>query len=142
MNVHARRGDLADDMVAVAVGHKAGQKIAFAVAEAVEGSLKHAFAQGQGVGETAAQKIRIKGFLRPAADHAHGNERGGVDVACAENPAAAVGHKHGFSRREGDERGTLHVDFVAEYPQMACAQTAVFAFFQENGFHGTMIRVC
>ena len=59
MHVHARRGDLTDDMVAVAVGHKTGQKVALAVAETVEGLVEHPFAQGEGVGKTPAQESGV-----------------------------------------------------------------------------------
>ena len=67
-------GLLADDVIAVPVRHEAGQKVAFAVAEAVERRMKHAFAQGEGIGQSAAQEIRAENFLGFAADHAHGDE--------------------------------------------------------------------
>ena len=127
MRVHARRGDLTDYMVAVAVGHKTGQKVALAVAETVEWPVEHPFAQGESVGKTTAQQRGVERLVRFAADHAHRDERGGVDVACAERASAAVGHEHGLPGSKGGKGGALRVYFVAEHPQVPDAQSSVLA---------------
>ena len=104
VDVHAGRGNLTDDVIAVSVGNESGQKVAFSVAETVEGTGKHGFAQGQGIGEATAQKVRVERQFRLAADHADGNERGRIDVACAESPASGIGDKDGLSCREAGKR--------------------------------------
>ena len=62
-------------------------------------------------------------------------------AAAAQHAAPGIGHLNRLAGREGRERRALHIHFVAENPEVAHTEAAVFAFFKEDGFH-RQDRIC
>ncbi len=101
MRLHARRGDLGAEDVAVAVEHEAGQPVSLAVAEAVEGHVEERFAQLERPREPFADEARVERLVGPAADDARRDERGRVDVGRAQGPPARLADLRGLAGRKG-----------------------------------------
>ncbi len=120
--LHARRADLADDDVAVAIEHEARQPVRFAVGEAVEWAGVQPLAQGQRDLQPVHQQRLARRIARVAAENARADERVRVDVRVAQEVLAVADHAAQGPGLESVERRARGVHLVAEHPEVPGAQ--------------------
>ena len=129
--LHAGRRSLGDDDVAEAVDGEAGQAVALTEHEPVVRHGADPLAQRQRDVQAVSDQRAIQ-RMRTAVDETRADQAVRVHIAGAEHAGARIGDQHGLARRESVQRRTLHVDLVAEHPQVTGAQAAVFATAQQQ----------
>ena len=123
-------------MVAETVHDQAGQQIALAVAQAVPGLVVEALAQAQGALQTLAQQVRVQGQVGLAAVETGADERMRVDEDAAQHGPARVAQGGVLAGLKVGQGTFGAVYLVAENPQVAGTDAAVFPFFQPKCLHG------
>jgi hypothetical protein len=125
--LHAERGHLADDHVAVAVEHQPRQSVGLAENPAVIWAGRKTLAQRErGLEPLRHQRPvdRMRGMPR---NDARRDQRAGIDVGIAEELPAIGEHPREAARLAGRERRGGRIHLVAEHPKMPGAQATIFA---------------
>ena len=131
--LHARGGDLDHQQVGVTVHHQAGQAVAFAMDQAVEGLVIEPLAQVQGLAQPFVPQGRPQG---PAGvlGHQPGADQGpGVDVAMPQGMAPMGEDLNRLTRLQALQGGRLGIDLVAVDPAVAGEEAAILIFVQAQG---------
>jgi hypothetical protein len=121
------RADLPDQHIAVTVEHQARQAIRLAEHEAVAGLGVQALAQREGRAQPPGKPCTAHRPVGVARQQTRSDERRGIDVGDAERLATVGDDPRLLPGLEGREGRGGGVDLVAEDPQVAGAQTALFA---------------
>ena len=139
---HAGGGDLDHQQVAVAVHHQAGEAVAFAKDEPIEGLVVKLLAQGQGLADPLLPQGWPQGPAGIMGDQAGADQGVGIDVAVAEGMAAVAEDLDRLAGLEALERRRLGIDLVAVNPAMAGEQAAILVFVEaQGGWAGHVVSI-
>ena len=140
--VHAGGGGLRDEHVAEAVDGQARQAIRLTEHQAVERIGVTPLAQRQRHVEPMDEQRAVE-RVAATVDEACRDQGVGVRVAAAQRLAGGVEDLHRLAGLQARQRRARHVDLVAEDPEVARSEPALFAFLQDQGGgvgHGALRR--
>jgi hypothetical protein len=133
---HAGGRDLADDDVPVPIEHQARKPIRFTEHDAVVRRAVKTLAQCERDLHAMHEQRLVERPLGVPAHDARADERVRIHIRVAEELVAIRMHRGERARLEARERRRGGVDFVAEDPEVARADAAIFATFELENRQG------